>query len=385
MHWQARKVPTINAGGYAMNRREFLKLGAIASGAFAVGGVGRIAPGVATAQSALPTVDRLVMTNVVDNIYDIFAKGGKLDSITVQRAPLLPGQTPLLAEHGLAYHLESFRGNEKREILLDFSLTELNLFQNYRVLKVDPTTADALILSHGHRDHYGALPDLARAWEGKFKPALTLYAGGEDTFCHRVVVTPAGTIDQGKLDRNALEAHGIKVVLVKQPAVIAGHAFTTGQIPRLTDFEKPPAAARLVTGPMDSACSVTHFGLTKVEAKPGEPVPDNFQGEHATVYHVRDRGLVVITSCGHAGVINSVHQAQKASGVERVHAVVGGFHLAPAPDEIVQKTVDAFKVINPDYIIPMHCTGLNTIIAIHREMAKKLVMPSTGTRVVFGA
>lgn len=173
-------------------------------------------------------------------------------------------------------------------------------------------------------------------------------------------------------------------MLAKQPSVIAGHAFTTGQIPRLTDFERPPAAARLMAGAMDSACSVTHFGLTKVEAKPGELVADNFQGEHATAYHVRDRGLVVITSCGHAGVINSVRQAQKASGVERVHAVVGGFHLAPAPDEIVQKTVEAFKVINPDYIIPMHCTGLNTIIAIHREMSKKLVMPSTGSRVIFG-
>ncbi len=368
-----------------MNRREFLKLGAVASGAFALGGIGRIAGGAASAQTAVPTVDRLVMTNVVDNIYDIFAKGGKLDGITVQRAPLLPGQTPLLAEHGLAYHLESFRANEKREILLDFSLTELNLFQNYRVLKVDPTAADALILSHGHRDHYGALPDVARAWEGKFKPGLTLYAGGEDTFCHRVVVTPAGTIDQGKLDRGALEARGLKVVLTKQPSVIAGHAFTTGQIPRLTDFEQPPAAARLVAGPMESACSVTHFGLTKVEAKPGELVADNFQGEHATVYHVRDRGLIVITSCGHAGVINSVRQAQKVSGIEHVHAIVGGFHLAPAPDEIVQKTVEAFKAINPEYIIPMHCTGLNTIIAIHREMPKKLVMPSTGTRVVFGA
>lgn len=103
-------------------------------------------------------------------------------------------------------------------------------------------------------------------------------------------------------------------------------------------------------------------------------VSDNFQGEHATAYLVKDRGLVVITSCGHAGVINSVRRAQKAS-----------FHLAPAPDEVVAKTVAAFKAINPDYIIPAHCTGINTIIAVDREMPAKLVMPSTGTRVVFGA
>jgi 7,8-dihydropterin-6-yl-methyl-4-(beta-D-ribofuranosyl)aminobenzene 5'-phosphate synthase len=136
---------------------------------------------------------------------------------------------------------------------------------------------------------------------------------------------------------------------------------------------------------MDSACSMTHFGEVKVEAKPGDLVTDTFQGEHATVYLVKDRGLVVITSCGHAGVINSVRQAQKASGVEKVHAIVGGFHLAPAPEEVIAKTVAAFKAINPDYILPAHCTGINTIIAVNREMPAKLVMPSTGTRVVFGA
>jgi 7,8-dihydropterin-6-yl-methyl-4-(beta-D-ribofuranosyl)aminobenzene 5'-phosphate synthase len=369
-----------------MERRQFLRLGAVTSGVFVLGGVGRVARGTVAAQThGVPTVDRLVMTNVVDNIYDVFAKAGKLDTITVQRTPLRFGAEALWAEHGLAYHLESVRGAERREVLLDFSLTEKNLFHNFGVLKLDPARADALVLSHGHADHYGALPDYARITHGKVKPGLPLYAGGEDTFCHRVVTTPTGTIDQGRLDRTGLEARGLAVVLARQPAVIAGHGFTTGQIPRLTDFEKPPAAARVVAGAMDSACSATHFGPTKVETKPGELVADSFQGEHATCYHVKDRGLVVITSCGHAGVINSVRQAQQASGVGKVHAVVGGFHLAPAPDETVAKTVAAFREIDPDYIIPAHCTGLNTIIAVYQAMPRKLVMPSTGTRVIFGA
>ncbi len=367
-----------------MHRRQLLKLGLVASGTFAVGGLARVGSRPAAAQiGSVPTVDRLVLTNVVDNIYDVFAKAGRLDSITVQRTPL--GPAPLLAEHGLAYHIESHRGAEQRQILLDFSLTEVNLFNNYKSLKVDPYAADALILSHGHVDHYGALPVLARVGQGKFKTGTTVYAGGEDTFCQRVVVTPSGNIDQGRLDAPALEALGLRVALVKQPTVVAGHAFTSGQIARVTDFERPPAAARLVAGPLDSACAVTHFGLTQVVAKPGELVPDIFQGEHATAFHVRDRGLVVITSCGHAGVINSVRQVQKATGIDKVHAVVGGFHLAPAPDEVVDKTVAAFKTINPDYIIPMHCTGLNTIFAVQRELPAKLVMPSTGTRVLFGA
>jgi 7,8-dihydropterin-6-yl-methyl-4-(beta-D-ribofuranosyl)aminobenzene 5'-phosphate synthase len=112
----------------------------------------------------------------------------------------------------------------------------------------------------------------------------------------------------------------------------------------------------------------------KVEAKPGELVSDTFQGEHATAYLVKDRGLVVITSCGHAGVVNSVRHVQKISGVDKVHAIVGGFHLAPAPDDIVAKTVAAFKAIDPDYILPGHCTGLNTLIAVHRELPAKLAV-----------
>src|SRR2546428_4955305 len=143
-----------------MRRRDVLRLGAVGTGIFAVGGLARVA-GRATAQSpAAPTVDRLVMTNVVDNVYDIFAKAGKLDTISVQRTPVNPNAA-LLSQHGLAYHLESRRGAEQREVLLDFALTDGTLFNNYGVLRVDPARADALILSHGHLDHYGALPVLA--------------------------------------------------------------------------------------------------------------------------------------------------------------------------------------------------------------------------------
>jgi 7,8-dihydropterin-6-yl-methyl-4-(beta-D-ribofuranosyl)aminobenzene 5'-phosphate synthase len=125
--------------------------------------------------------------------------------------------------------------------------------------------------------------------------------------------------------------------------------------------------------------------MVQAEVAPGELEPDLFWGEHATAYHIRDRGLVVISSCGHAGIINSIWQLQKATGIERVHAVVGGWHLAPAPDEIVARTVEALKALDPDYLIPMHCTGANTIAALQRELPDKLILPSTGTRIVFGA
>jgi 7,8-dihydropterin-6-yl-methyl-4-(beta-D-ribofuranosyl)aminobenzene 5'-phosphate synthase len=112
-----------------------------------------------------------------------------IGEVTVQRTA--PQPMPL-SEHGLAYHLASVRGDECKEILLDFAWTGQTLTNNYQVLKVDPTKADALIISHGHADHYGALPDLGRVLQGRRPPGLTLYTGGEDTFCHRWVMTPDG-------------------------------------------------------------------------------------------------------------------------------------------------------------------------------------------------
>src|SRR5262249_38166701 len=167
-----------------MRRRDLLKLGAVASGTFAVGGLTRAWWSTASAQPAgIPIVDRLVMTVAGDNVYDIFAKGGKLDTVTVERVPFPRSGNTLLSEAGVADHLGSVRGSERREILLDFALTEGAIANNYRALKLDPARADALILSHGHADHYGALTSLVD--QGAIKPGLTLYAGGEDTFCQR--------------------------------------------------------------------------------------------------------------------------------------------------------------------------------------------------------
>ena len=374
-----------------MYRREFLKLGAIAGGTVLLGGTGRFRS-VLAAPKEIPTVDRLVMTNLVDNIYDIFAKGGKLGNVDVTRNNLpfpVGSDVPLLSEHGLAYHLQSFRRAEEKQILQDFALTSHTLKNNYQRLRIDPSKADALIISHGHVDHYGGLLDLATRIQGHGKPGLTLYAGGRDTFCHRWVVQPDGkNLDYGELQQGALEARGLKVALAEEPTTVAGHAMTSGHIPRITAFEMSPPAARLEASATGSACDASfHFpaGTVKVEAKPGDLVKDIFWGEHATAYNVKDRGLVVVSSCGHAGIINSVRQLQKSTGIEKVHAVVGGWHLAPYPDDIIDKTVGALKEIDPDYLIPMHCTGFRTMMAVQRDMPEKLIMPSTGTSVVFGA
>src|SRR6202166_511835 len=142
-----------------MHRREFLRLGAVAGGTVLLGSTGRFGSLLA-APKEIPSVDRLVMTNLVDNVYDIFAKGGRIGNITITRNTLpfpYGADVMLLSEHGLAYHLQSFRGDEEKQILLDFALTPRTLTNNFKGLKGNPATADALIISHGHDDHYGGL------------------------------------------------------------------------------------------------------------------------------------------------------------------------------------------------------------------------------------
>jgi len=116
----------------------------------------------------------------------------------------------------------------------------------------------------------------------------------------------------------------------------------------------------------------------------GKTVPDEHLHEHATCYHVRDKGLVVISSCGHVGIVNSVRQAQKVSGVDKVHAIVGGFHLGPAPKDYLTQVVGEIRKLNPDVLVPMHCSGLNFVQEARAQMPDRVLLPTTGARMIFG-
>ena len=276
-------------------------------------------------------VDRLGVRVVVDGYHDAIARSMKVGAVEVQRVGVILGaslQKHLHSEHGLSLHLESQRGGEKRNFLLDFGFTPGALFNNLDILKIDSATLDALIVSHGHFDHFGGLVPFLKRDPARMHKDLALYAGGEDTFCYRWNQLPDGQRDSfGVLDRRDLSGANVRVIMADKPAVIEGQAFTTGAIPR-AGFEKVLPATRVGIGVRDGAgCDASHF--TKEEEE-GEIVFDQFYGEHATCFNVKDRGLVVISSCGHAGLINSIRQAQAVSGVQKVHAAGGGLSSFPS-------------------------------------------------------
>ena len=184
----------------------------------------------------------------------------------------------------------------------------------------------------------------------------------------------------GAFDRTTARKAGFDVRVASSPEIIGGHAWTTGYIP-LTSSERPAMPTRMEPG---QGCDVNQLSDAK---RTVETVVDD-DGEHelATCYAIRDKGLVVITSCGHRGVINSIRQARAASGIDRVHAVIGGFHLvAPRSPDEATATVDALEDIAPDYIVPMHCTGETFVAEAMQRMPSRVIRPYVGSRLHLGS
>jgi 7,8-dihydropterin-6-yl-methyl-4-(beta-D-ribofuranosyl)aminobenzene 5'-phosphate synthase len=293
-----------------------------------------------------------------------------------------PPQT-IQNEWGLALHLESTKGSEVRRVLVDFGFTPETFNNNLEVLGVDPSKLDAMALTHGHYDHFGGMVGFLAAHGKKLKPGLPFYLGGEECFCSRELGPESSPASFGSLDRKAIADAGVRVLFAEKPSILADHGFTTGFIPQVS-FEKPAQPTRMRVGVQSNGVGCAPEGLP-ADKRNLTVVPDDFQHEHATCFNVKGRGLVVMTSCGHRGIVNSVRAAMKVSGIDKVHAVIGGFHLMPMPPDYVRATVVALKELNPDYLIPMHCTGLTFYELAKQELPGKVLLSSTGTRFTFGA
>jgi 7,8-dihydropterin-6-yl-methyl-4-(beta-D-ribofuranosyl)aminobenzene 5'-phosphate synthase len=118
----------------------------------------------------------------------------------------------------------------------------------------------------------------------------------------------------------------------------------------------------------------------------GEKIePDTFPGEQAVFFNVKGKGLVVLSGCAHSGIVNTVKQAQKSAGTDKVHAIMGGFHLINAKPELIQSTVADIKAMKPDYIVGTHCTGFRGMVAFSKEMPDAFTINTAGTKYTFGA
>ena len=311
----------------------------------------------------LQEVDKLEILTLQDNYIDVAA----MDSTEmVHRAmPLKDGEikNSILAEHGFSALVTVTTGSESRSILFDFGFSEHGAAYNADALDADLSNVEALVLSHGHMDHFGGLlPLVERVGKKNLKLILHPTAFRKPRY---IKVSEDFNINLPPLKKEMISKAGVVMVESKDPRLLVdGLMLFLGEVPKLTDFEK--GFARMYYD------------------EDGQSHWDPIEDDTAIVANVRGKGLVVISGCAHSGIINTVKYAQKTSGIDKIYVVMGGFHLSGTDFEpIIEPTAQALKALEPEYIIPTHCTGRKATMYLEKEMPDQFLLNMSGTKMVF--
>ena len=321
---------------------------------------------------ALEPVDRVVLTTLVDNLSDLLlldqGPAKRFGVLSLAAMPRIPeplfeqGETVegLHAEHGFSMLVTIERGDRRAHIVFDTGMTPNAMTDNMRRLGVDPGDIEVVVLSHGHFDHTTGLDGFVRAVGRPNIPVVVhpwLWAR------RRLAIPGLDPIEIPTMSRVALESAGFEIVEQREPSILFDRSvLITGEVARTTDFE-------------------TGMPFHEAHADHGWQPDPLILDDQALVVHLRGAGLVVLTGCGHAGIVNIARHAMHLTGIQQIHAVVGGFHLnGPLFASVIEPTVDALVDLAPQLIVPAHCTGWDASRAIATRLPDAFIQSSVGTR-----
>ena len=268
----------------------------------------------------------------------------------------------LIAEPGFSALVRVEKGGRERTILFDTGVSPHGMVENMRRLGLDPRDIEVLVLSHGHWDHVTGVEGLARAL-GRTGMPVTIHP---EFWSRRRIRFPG--LDPAELpstSRSALEGLGFDIVEDRRPSfLLDGSVLITGEVDRTTPFE---------TGFQG------HDALRDGDWQPDPLILD----DQALVVALRERGLVVLSGCGHAGIVNTVRYAQRLTGEQDIAAIVGGFHLSgPMFEPIIEPTVQALGALEPALLVPAHCTGWKAVHRLAARFPDAFVLSAVGTTVL---
>ncbi len=310
----------------------------------------------------LKKADRIEILTIVDNTANVLLPGSeriarpRLDEVgTILK-------DTLLAEHGLSLLVRVSKDREKHTVMLDTGYSSVAVPHNMDLLGVDPNDIEAIVLSHGHMDHTGALMAVLE----RINRNVDVVVHPDAFLFPRYVERPDG--ERQMFPRTLIKSElrsrkKVRVLERSGASLLAGElVLATGEVQRSTFFEKG----------MPNAL-VERNG--KVEH---DPIAD----DQSLVLNLQDRGLVVISGCAHAGIINTLRHAQRVTGEQLIFAVIGGFHLAGTHFEhAVEDTVRELKKFSPEVLLPMHCTGWKATHRLAASFPSAFELNSVGTNI----
>ncbi len=307
-------------------------------------------------------VDVADVTMLVDNVVDILLPSTEV----AQRAPLAlhwSEREQLIAEHGYALLLTVQRDGRRESVLYDAGLGRKTVLHNMDVLEVQTRDLRAVVLSHGHADHHGGLEGMfARIGQRKMPLVLHPHAWRQ-----RRVIFPTGVEIRLPPPSHAdLDREGVAIIEGRGPSLLLdGTVLVTGQVERVTDFEKG-------------------FPIHQAQSNHEWELDPWIWDDQAVICSVKEKGLVVLSSCSHAGVINVLRHAQRLTGIDKIYAFVGGLHLTGGLFEaIIPRTIAELAHIGPDIVVPGHCTGWKATHELARALPGAYLQTNVGTRLHF--
>lgn len=311
--------------------------------------------------------DRIEVLVVVDNVTDVLSSTPPFvtrETARMLRRGIRPttGAAFCCAAHGLSLVITAHGPGGARTMMFDGGPTDVAMETNGARLGVDFGAIEAVTLSHGHWDHAGGIPralQMICAANGGHPVPLFLHPA---MFQQRGLRMPDGGVlpaDEFPT-RDAWAGFGAVPIVTTGPVTCLDDMFfISGEIPRLTDYKKglEPQVHRAA------------------EDAPWQPEPSVID-ERFLAVHVRNKGLVVFSGCSHAGIVNVLRHAQVCFPGVKLHAVMGGFHLAGTTEAIIPATVRDLRGLSLDHIIAGHCTGWRAIGALERAFGDQVVVPS---------